>query len=135
MKRYIFKYIAEPVRTGVIQRPIASIFVRNIKAEWQAFKVYIDSGADISLFTRNDAEFLGLSLNHGEYHPIIGVGRILIPAYVHAVKMKIGDSVLDVKAAFADSDEVPRLLGRADVFTHFKITFAEKDLEIVFEAT
>ncbi len=135
MKRYIFKYIAEPARTGVIQRPIAQIFVRNITDEWQAFQVYIDSGADISLFTRNGAEFLGLSLNQGEYHPIIGVGRMLIPAYVHAIKMKIGDSVLDVKAAFADSDEVPRLLGRKDVFTHFKITFAEEDLEIIFKAT
>ena len=48
--------------------------------------------------------------------------------------MKIGDLVLDVKVAFADSDEVPRLLGRSDVFTHFKITFAEQDLEIIFEA-
>jgi len=47
--------------------------------------------------------------------------------------MRIGDTVLDVKVAFADSDEVPRLLGRTDVFPHFKITFCEQDLEIIFE--
>ena len=47
--------------------------------------------------------------------------------------MKIGESVLDVKVAFADSDEVPRLLGRKDVFSNFKITFCEQDLEIIFE--
>ena len=89
----------------------------------------------MSLFRRNDSELLGLSLTQGEYHPIIGIGRIIIPAYMHTIKMRIGDIALDVKTAFADSDEVPRLLGRTDVFTHFKITFSEKDLEIVFETT
>lgn len=113
-------------------RPVARIFL-NAQNDWQPFRVYIDSGADISLFTRNDAEYLGLQLNQGGYYPIIGVGRLLIPAYLHMVKMKIGESVLDVKAAFADSDEVPRLLGRKNVFSNFKITFCEQDLEIIFE--
>ena len=125
----------EPARTGIIQRPIARIFIQGAKKEWHIFRVYIDSGADISLLRRNDAELLGLSLTQGEYHPIMGVGKILIPAYTHTIKMRIGDTELDVKAAFADSDEVPRLLGRTDIFTHFRITFSEKDLEIVFETT
>ncbi len=34
--------------------------------------------------------------------------------------MKIGDTALDVKAGFADSVEVPRLLGRIDVFFPFQ---------------
>jgi len=133
LKRYIFKYFAEPTRSGVVMRPIAQIFLASTRNEWQLFRVYIDSGADISLFTRNDAEYLGLNLNQGEYYPIIGVGRMLIPDYIHMVKMKIGDTVLNVKAAFADSDEVPRLLGRIGVFPQFKITFCEQDLEIIFE--
>ena len=95
--------------------------------------MYVDSGADLSLFRRNDAELLGLSLFQGEYRPIIGVGRTLIPAFMHIVKLKIGDTSLDAKVAFADSDEVPRLLGRTDVFKQFKITFCEKDLQIIFE--
>jgi hypothetical protein len=120
---------------GIIQRPVAQVFVKSRKTkEWRAFRVYVDSGADISFFRRNDAEILGLSLIEGEYNPIIGVGRTLIPAYTHTVKMRIGDTELEVKAAFADSDEIPRLLGRTDIFTHFKITFAEQDLEIIFEA-
>jgi hypothetical protein len=133
LKQYVFKYLAEPTETGVIQRPVARIFIKNSDDKWQRFRVYIDSGADMSLLTRNDAEFLGLSLSKGEYHPIIGVGRTLIPAYIHTVKMRIGDTELDVKTAFADSDEVPRLLGRADIFTRFKITFVEQELKIIFE--
>ncbi len=49
--------------------------------------------------------------------------------------MKIGDTALDVKAGFADSDEVPRLFGRKDVFSHCKITFCEKELETIFNTT
>ncbi len=85
------------------------------------------------MFRRNDAELLGLNLTQGEYHPIMGVGRTLLPSYVHVIKMKVGDQELEVHAAFADSDEVPRLLGRADIFTHFKITFNEQKLEITFQ--
>ncbi|MGA2522816.1 MAG: aspartyl protease family protein [Candidatus Bathyarchaeia archaeon] len=132
---YVFKYSAESCRSGIINRPKATILLWSKTHEWHPFRVYIDSGADISLFRRNDAALLGLNLSEGEYYPIIGIGRILIPTYVHTVKMKIGDTALDVKAGFADSDEVPRLLGRKDVFSHFKITFCEKELEIIFETT
>ena len=47
--------------------------------------------------------------------------------------MKIEETPLNVNASFADSDEVPRLLGRTDVFKQFKITFNEQKLETIFE--
>lgn len=62
--------------------------------EWHLFRAYIDSDADLSLFRRNDAELLGLNLTQGEYHPIMGVGRTLLPSYVHVIKMKVGDQEL-----------------------------------------
>ena len=75
MKRYIFKYAREPTKTGIIHRPIARILLQSTKNEWFAFRVYIDSGADISLFTKTDAKLLGLSLYKGEFRPIIGIGK------------------------------------------------------------
>jgi uncharacterized OsmC-like protein len=65
---------------------------------------------------------------------MMGIGKTLIPAYTHKIKMKIEETNLDVSVSFADSDEVPRLLGRTDIFKHFKITFDEEKLEIIFEA-
>lgn len=135
MKRYIFKYTPELTRRGIIHRPTARVYLQSNKSEWFAFRVYIDSGADISLFTKGDSKILGLSLYEGEYRPIIGIGKVLIPAYIHKVKMKIGDTVLNINSSFADSDEVPRLLGRTNIFKHFKITFNESNLETVFETT
>jgi hypothetical protein len=98
-----------------------------------SFLSYVDSGADTSLFPKGDALLPKVSFYDGEYRPIVGVGRVMMPAYVHDVKMRIGETVLDVSIAFADSDEVPRLLGRADVFGCFGIVFDEANLQTVFE--
>ena len=133
MNRYIFKYTPEPTKGGTIYRPKARVQLQSIVKEWYAFWVYIDSGADLSLFTRSDAALLGLNLREGEYRPIMGIGGVLIPAYIHCVNLKIEGTVLSVKTAFADSDEVPRLLGRTDVFNHFRITFDERKLETILE--
>ena len=133
MKRYIFKYTPEQTKKGIIYRPTARVYLQSKKGEWFAFRVYVDSGADISLFTKSDAKLLELDFYQGEYRPIVGIGKILIPAYMHNVKMKIGDTILNVNVSFAESDEVPRLLGRTDVFKHFKITFNEQNLKTIFE--
>jgi len=58
---------------------------------------------------------------------MMGLGKTLLPAYTHKVRMKIGETLLEAQVSFADSDEVPRLLGRTNVFKHFKITFMRKD--------
>jgi len=134
LNRYIFKYTPEPTKGGTIYRPKARVQLQSIDKEWHAFWVYVDSGADLSLFTRADAALLGLNLREGEYRPIMGIGGVLIPAYIHCVDLKIEDSVLLVKTAFADSDEVPRLLGRTDVFDHFRVIFDGRELATILEA-
>lgn len=133
MKRYIFKYASELTSWGVVHRPVALVHLESKDGAWYLFIPYVDSGADISLFSRSDASLLKLDLSRGDYRPIMGVGRVLTPAYVHVVKMKIGETLFDAKIAFADSDEVPRLLGREEVFKRFKITFDEVNLQTVFE--
>lgn len=93
----------------------------------------MDSGADTSLFQRGDSELLGLNLKKGEYRPIVGVGNVLVPAYLHLVRAKVGETELKAPIAFADSDEEPRLLGRRDFFLKFRVTFDEANLRVVFE--
>jgi hypothetical protein len=85
------------------------------------------------LFAKGDASLLGLNLYEGEYSPIVGIGKVMLPAYIHTVRMRIGETVLNVSIAFADSDEVPRLLGRTDIFKRFRITFDEAGLRTIFE--
>jgi hypothetical protein len=85
------------------------------------------------LFSKGDASLLKLNLYEGEYSPIAGIGRVMLPAYIHNVKMRIGETLMNASIAFADSDEVPRLLGRTDVFKRFRITFDETNLQTIFE--
>jgi len=64
----------------------------------------------------------------------MGIAKTLISTYIDKVKITIEETTLDAIVSFADSDGVPRLLGRTDIFKHFKITFDENRLEIIFEA-
>ena len=93
----------------------------------------MDSGADTSLFPKGDASLLKLNLYEGEYSPIVGIGKVMMPTYIHNVKMRIGETLLNASIAFADSNEVPRLLGRTDIFRRFRITFDEANLQTIFE--
>lgn len=133
MKRYAFKYATELTRRGAIHRPIAHVYLQSKGDGWFLFYPYVDSGADISLFTRSDAELLNLELREGEYRPIMGIGKVMLPTYIHKAHMKIGDLQFDANVAFANSDEVPRLIGRETIFRKFKITFDEANLQTVFE--
>ena len=54
----------------------------------------MDSGADTSLFPKGDASLLKLNLYEGEYSPIAGIGRVMMLAYIHNVRMRIGDTVM-----------------------------------------
>lgn len=133
MKRYTFKYSAELSRRGLVYRPVAQVHLQSKDGVWYLFYPYVDSGADNSLFPKTDASLLKLHLYEGVHAPVMGIGRALMPAYLHRVKIRIGETVLDSEIAFADSDEVPRLLGRKGVFERFKITFDEANLQTILE--
>ena len=134
MKRYIFEYVAERTRGGeVVHRPIVHLHVRSAGGEWHTFYPYVDSGADISLFTRSDCGLLGIKLREGAYRPVLGIGRVEIPAYVHEIPVKIGDEEFDARVAFADFNEVPRVLGRSGIFKRFRVIFDEANLRAIFE--
>jgi len=135
LKRFIFKYVTERTRLGeVVNRPIVHVYIKSKDDKWYLFYPYVDSGADTSLFTKSDCELLGLDLYEGTYRSMAGIVRITIPTYLHKVLVRIGDTEFKATIAFADSDEVPRLIGRLDFFRRFKITFDEKELVTIFEA-
>ena len=133
MRRYKFEYSPEPSKRGIVHRPIVHVYLQSKDGSWYLFYPYVDSGADTSLFSKGDASLLKMKLYEGDYSPIVGIGKVMMPAYIHDVKMKIGETVLNASIAFADSDEVPRLLGRTDVFKRFRITFDETNLQTIFE--
>lgn len=126
IRKYIFDYDTEILESGQKKRfPVIVLHIQARNKKWYQFKPYLDTGADISLLTRLDAELLGLDIYKGQEELIGGVGGGLVKTYTHSVQVQIGETKLRVPVAFADSDETPRLLGRRNIFSKFYIGFNE----------
>ena len=132
MNRYIFKYREERTRSGeVIYRPVATVYLKG-REGWFQFDPYVDSGADTSLFAKGDCELLGLSLKKGKEQLIGGISGTLLRVYIHKIVMRIGEEEFGCEVGFADIEEIPRLLGRKEIFTRFYIGFNEEKRIVEF---
>jgi hypothetical protein len=88
--KLVFKYRKERARTRVVYRPVAKLSLKSADGYWYTFTAYVDSGADVSLFTRGDAELLGINIYEGEPWELTGIGGAVIPAYLHETLARIG---------------------------------------------
>jgi hypothetical protein len=93
----------------------------------------VDSGADISLLPHWVAEIVGLLLNTENRRDIHGIGEESIPYILDTVRMRIADSEISPRIAWALDEEVPFVLGRLDVFKKFSIEFREFEDKIIIE--
>ena len=103
--------------------PIATIQLEGRNGVFQPIAVQVDSGAVISLLRRSLADFLGIALSSGTRIEMSGVGGATTVAYFHSIKTKFDQDLLDVRYAIAESETVPILLGRLDVFDTFQVHF------------
>ncbi len=120
----VFKYLEG--------RPTATISLAKNNGDWYSFRSIIDSGADLTVIPFSIGKTLGMDEKRYKPRTLGGVGGGLKAIYVK-LKMKIGEKDFDARVAWAQIDGIPTLLGRADVFDKFKITFDEKKEEIIFE--
>lgn len=130
----IFKYRKE--KTGLLQkntlRPVADVFLKKENGGWFLFRPYIDSGADVTLVPYSVGLTIGLDSKKFRVETLGGISGGLKVIYTK-IKMRIGEKTFDVKIAWSQTDNVPSLLGREDIFNKFKITFDERREEIIFE--
>ena len=135
MKKYIFPYGFElSLKKGkVITFPAINLnlFKRNSGEEF-SFLVLVDSGAEISLFTKSDAELLGLALKAGQGINIGSVSGDKILAFLHSIVIKIGEEEFKVDIAFSERNDTPRVLGSNPIFSHFFVIFDDKNKNTIF---
>lgn len=105
--------------------PIAHVRIRSSRKKELPGIFVIDSGASTTLLPSADAELLGIILESGVKVLVRGVtGQLL--GYRHRLTLDIEGVVLRrVPVIFAQSPEVPRVLGREGVFPRFGIVFDE----------
>ena len=104
--------------------PLATIQLESSNGLFVPISVQIDSGAVISLLPRSIADLLGLAIFAGRKIEVRSVGGAITVAYVHSLKARFsGETATTIRFAIADSEHVPSLLGRLDIFEHFRIDF------------
>lgn len=107
-----------------IPRPIIPIRLANKAMDIDLYAL-IDSGADASIFHADIAKDLLIDLESGRKQELFGVSGHPIVVYFHKVKLQIIGSKdsITIEAGFTNSTSIPALLGQADFFKQYKISF------------
>ena len=129
-----FRYREEESEiTGTILRPVAALQFKSRSGEWIEIRMYIDSGADITLIPLSFGRLLGLELRKEDIKHLRGVGGGDVPVIITKIDIMMDDVEFPIDVAWALEEDVPPLLGRTDVFDRFKIMFNQGSRIIIFE--
>lgn len=112
---------------GEIYRPVAEVAFKDRNGNEIISFMFVDSGADITLLPKSLGEVLGLELDETEIKEVRGVGDSRVPIVVKKLLLKIGDISFEARVAWALEEGVPPLLGRADVFDRFQVSFRQRE--------
>jgi len=133
MKEYGFPYRREySTLIGDIDRPVVTIYIQAKNKKWRGFTLYADAGADITLLPRSACKGLGYKLKTGKLGQVGGITGGKIKVYVHELNTKLGEERFKAKIAFAQTENIPPLLGRTDIFDHYKVCYNNRQKETTF---
>lgn len=109
---------------GEVWVPFAHIQLKDSTGKLHALSLQIDSGAVVSLLSRSVADLLQVDLEKGHRVELGSVGGAATVAYVHSIETVFTERMrFPVRFAIADTENVPNLLGRLDVFDRLQLDF------------
>ena len=121
---------------GTVLRPLVSLEAYSELLErWVLLEnILADTGADISVLPRPLGELLLDDITTGHYFPLSGVNPVaIVPAFVHIIRVRLGDAEFEMPVAIADSPLVPPLLGRRDALDRFVVRFVVGEETVIEE--
>ena len=104
-----------------------------IKIGRLAVDAYVDSGAFVSIFSVQDANFLGIDYQKGQKSLMkVGDGN-LIPVFLHTLPIQIGHISFNATIGFSTRLGIGfNLLGRKDIFNRFVVIFDDAKKKVNF---
>ncbi len=101
---------------------------------WRRVDFYVDSGAAFSIVHGDFARDAGFDFSTGE-RTLVKVGDgSLIPVFIHRVPLQIGPHRIEARMGFSNQLGIGfHLLGRLDVFEHFRVCFHERERSVIFD--
>lgn len=105
-----------------------------VAGRWRVAQFYVDSRAFYTLAPARHAMDYGLDFKKGQkVLAQVGDGS-LIPVFLHRLPMQIGGKRFEAVVGFSERFGLRfNLLGRQDVFEHFKICFHEQRRVVTFQ--
>jgi Retroviral aspartyl protease. len=133
-----FPYIEQESKIfGKILRPLISLeFFSNLRHDWiPVDEVLADTGADVTILPRFIGEILVDDITTGQYIEIKGVvPSSTLVAFIHQMKIRIGDKEFELPVAIADSNAVPSIFGRLHGLDRFDVSFSQgKNLKLLWQ--
>lgn len=133
MKLPYFKIPHTDPKKKFLQVPWIEVSVRANDNK-TTFLMLIDSGADISIFDRDIATFLGLKLDDGELVVTSGIGGTANVYYFDNIHIEVGGHSVKIRCGFVEGPladgKLSGVLGREGFFEQFKVCVDEKHKEI-----
>jgi hypothetical protein len=101
---------------------------------WRRIDAYVDSGAAYSIVHGDFARDVGFDFERG-LRILVTVGDgSLIPVFLHHVPLQIGPHRIEARMGFSNHLGIGfHLLGRLDVFEHFRVCFHERERVVIFD--
>ena len=116
-------------------KPLFEIEISKNKVDFINRAMLVDSGADISVISKDFGELLGLSISDNEkIYSANGVGGGVLKYVEREIYFKInGKSVIKTPVAWIQDDRYKEMIiGREVVFDAFDIEFKQADEIIIF---
>ena len=127
-----FHYRSVQTPAGVINRPYALVSLFHGERRCRRIML-IDSGADVSLITRQTGIKLGFTVSPtDEVRHLGGAGGGRIPVIYRQVEMQIGAHLFHAEVGWLQNEQPLLVLGRRGVFNNFSIELREFEGIVIF---
>ncbi len=126
-----FHYSSIVTLTGVVKRPCAQLRLLH-GGRYCRRIMLIDSGADVSVITKQTGIRLGLTTSPTDQMKSLGGAGGRIPVIYRRVEMQIGPHSFQAEVGCIQNNQPLLILGRRDVFNSFSIEFREFENLVIF---
>lgn len=116
-------------RFGIIPDSLIPIEVLT-RFGYQTLEFVLDTGADFTMLPYHMTEVIGIDLSKCPQGRSYGIEGNSVKVYASKIQIRIGHVELKVRCLFSEKENTPYLLGRADVFSTFDITFDNRGKKI-----
>ena len=97
---------------------------------YQPLEFLLDTGADFTMLPHHMADIIGIDLSNcpqGRSYGIEGEG---VKVYASRIQIRIGNVELKTRCLFSEKETTAYILGRADIFSVFNISFDNQNKKI-----